>query len=220
MLTAAIVLVELFTSEGCSSCPPADAALLALEQSNAQVVAIEEHVDYWDHLGWRDPFSSKTFSDRQREYADALGRGRIYTPQMVVDGRRELIGSDAAGARGAIAAAAQVAKGNVSLRRDGDLLHVEVKDVPGSEPAEVRLVIAESGLSTKVERGENEGRTLRHASVARSVEWVGSVGKDRSASFQVALKTAPSWKRENLRAVVLVQAARSRLVLAAAALPL
>src|SRR5215470_16941428 len=105
------IVVELFTSEGCSSCPPADAFLAQLEARQpvvgAEVIAIEEHVDYWDQLGWRDPFSSADWTERQRKYAAVLGNGNIYTPQMVVNGSVEFVGSRERSGRSAIDQAAQ-----------------------------------------------------------------------------------------------------------------
>src|SRR5207244_6474025 len=99
MLLAALpILVELFTSEGCSSCPPADAVLARLHEKQpvpgVEIVALSEHVDYWNYIGWRDPFSDEQFSDRQSRYAKAVGRGRVYTPQVIVDGRLDVLGSD------------------------------------------------------------------------------------------------------------------------------
>nr|MBA2527451.1 DUF1223 domain-containing protein [Pyrinomonadaceae bacterium] len=111
------IIVELFTSEGCSSCPPADEVLARLEQSppvpGVEVIALSQHVDYWNRLGWADPFSSPQFSDRQKGYAQAFRQPRIYTPQMVVDGRAEFVGSDARRAREEIAKAAREPKAQV-----------------------------------------------------------------------------------------------------------
>src|SRR4051812_22956864 len=170
------VLLELFTSEGCSSCPAADAVLRGLEAqqpvAGALVIALEEHVDYWDNLGWKDPFSSARFTGRQNAYAGWLGRGRIYTPQLVVDGAHELVGSDAAAARDAIAVSAQARKPSLQLTEKAGKVTIALEALPAGEQAEVHLVVAELGLSTKVERGENEGRTLLHAAVARSFETV------------------------------------------------
>ena len=104
------VIVELFTSEGCSSCPPADSLLKKLSEEAAipgvEIIALEEHVDYWDHLGWKDPFSSSAFTERQNDYARKFGNGGAYTPQMVIDGQKEVIGSRSQEARELIQKAA------------------------------------------------------------------------------------------------------------------
>ena len=162
------VLVELFTSEGCSSCPPADDFLIRLEREqpvpDAEIIAISEHVDYWNRLGWADPFSSAAFSERQNQYARAFGTNQIYTPQMVVDGRTEFIGSQEGKARREIAQAAQAPKAKVGLVKESahphdDLIfmHVSVGQLPRITPndtGEVWLAITEGELSTDVRRGE------------------------------------------------------------------
>src|SRR5688572_1762117 len=108
------VLVELFTSEGCSSCPPADALLISFVQKQpvegVEIIAIGEHVDYWNHIGWTDRFSSASYSQRQAAYATKFGLGSVYTPQMVVDGAAELVGSERGAALRSIAEAAKRAK--------------------------------------------------------------------------------------------------------------
>lgn len=160
------VLVELYTSEGCSSCPSADAALEKLSHrqplEGVEVVALSFHVDYWNRLGWADPFSSPVFTRRQSGYAED---GEVYTPQLVVDGQRRYVGSGLR-AELAISARRKVAKVPVSL---------EVSRVPGGlavrasaeAEADVFVALAEDGLVSKVTRGENEGRTLPHAWVVR-----------------------------------------------------
>ena len=118
------VVVELFTSEGCSSCPPADALLAQLVSdqkiAGAEVIALEEHVDYWNHLGWTDPFSSQEFTFRQQEYEEKFRTGSVYTPQMIVDGRDEFAGGNMVRARAAIAKAAQAPKANIQLASSQD----------------------------------------------------------------------------------------------------
>src|SRR5579862_4403613 len=126
------VLVELFTSEGCSSCPPADALLSRLGRtqpiSGADIIALEEHVDYWDRLGWKDPFSSEAATARQSEYGQAFGGGQVYTPQMIVDGRTEFVGSSDTDALRAIRAASQASKPAVKLGWEkDDVLNVHVE---------------------------------------------------------------------------------------------
>src|SRR5215470_15527324 len=125
------VLVELFTSEGCSDCPAADRLLEQLDQSQpvpgAQIIVLSEHVDYWDRLGWKDPFSAHFFSERQEEYARRFRLDSVYTPQMVVDGEAEFVGSNGRQALAAVGAAARTKKAAVRLtHRSGNLVRVEV----------------------------------------------------------------------------------------------
>src|SRR5271155_5563313 len=140
--TRSPVLVELFTSEGCSSCPPADELLRRLDESQpvagAEVIALSEHVDYWDDGGWKDPFSAHANSERQDQYAARFRRGGVYTPQMVVDGEFEFVGSDARTAVQFIEKAASVQKVSVTLtsvqqNQDGKVsLHIEAAPLPNS----------------------------------------------------------------------------------------
>jgi hypothetical protein len=223
------VVVELFTSEGCSSCPPADALLQQLEEKQpvpgVEVIVLSEHVDYWNRLGWTDPFSSAEFSARQHRYAEAFRSGRVYTPQMIVDGHVEFVGSDARQARRAIEQAARAPKVPVSLERaedpSGTTLWVRIDNPPAvtKDTVEVILALTESGLESDVHRGENTGRRLQHTAVVRRLTVLGSTN---SAPFVTAagLRLDSSWKRRNLRAVVFLQQRQSRRVLGAAALPL
>lgn len=224
------VVVEVFTSEGCSSCPPADRLLARLDAASpvpgVEVIALEEHVDYWNHLGWKDPFSSAEFSRRQGAYSRAFGRDGVYTPQMVVDGQAELVGSDEGKARAAIVAAARRAKARVTLTPTaGRTFSVEVAGAPAARPGgrlEVWLAIVEGGLATQVPKGENAGRLLEHGPVVRSLSRLGALtgGAFRGeASFPagvpggaVALGGAG---RTDLRAVAFVQDAESRHILGA-----
>ena len=227
------VLVELFTSEGCSSCPPADALIARLDKSQpvagAEIIALKEHVDYWNHQGWRDPFSAAQFSKRQNAYASALGSHQVYTPQMVVDGRAEFVGSSEYEARQAIAAAARAVKLPIHLewapRAAAESISLQVRvdaagQLPRDDAAEVLLAITEDGLHSDVLRGENAGRKFEHYAVVRELKRIGSIPAQSPAAFtsqpNVALDKA--WKRENLRAVVFVQEVRSRRVLGAASL--
>lgn len=215
------VLVELFTSEGCSSCPPADALLIQLERqpiANAEIIVLSEHVDYWNRLGWTDPFSSAEFSRRQSRYSEAWGKDGVYTPQMVVDGRAEFNGSDGRRAQQAIARAAQEKKAVVKLALSGDRLRVEVTDLPPSGDAEVVLAITESNLISDVRRGENAGHTMAHTGVTRRMEVLGTAKPAFSADAKLTL--GKTWKRADLRAVVFVQERGSRRVLGAAAISL
>ena len=206
------VLVELFTSEGCSSCPPADAALAALARKGglegAEVVALELHVDYWNDLGWVDPFSAPEFTARQEDYARALRGDGLYTPQMVVDGWVSGVATQSALRRGVEKAAGRAkARLEVLVTSARPGLDVVVRPSPGLAG---RLVVAlsEDRLSSKVERGENRGLTLAHAPVARLLVDDGPV----SAEHHVRLGLAPGWKRDQLRVVAFVQEQGGRIV--------
>lgn len=175
------VLVELFSSEGCSSCPPADALLMRLLRDQpipgVRIVALSEHVDYWDDLGWRDPFSSRAFTERQQLYARRLRAGGVYTPQLVVAGAAHLVGSDERAAREAIAAAAAGGKrGGVSVSvvpGSAGVLEVAAHWPDGIE-AEVVVALVQAHATSEVALGENAGRTLEHVAIARRLFAVGS----------------------------------------------
>jgi hypothetical protein len=227
--TAAPVLVELFTSEGCSSCPPADELLARLEQTQpvagAEIIALSEHVDYWNRLGWADPYSSAEFSERQNSYARAFDTDDIYTPQMIVDGRVQFVGSNRDRARQAITDASRAAKARVeiSLRGatvDSANLAISISDLQSAwtgDSAEVLLAITESGLRSSVSRGENAGRSLHHTAVVRALSSLGSIdSQSKSFSAEPVVRIEEKWKRENLKAVVFVQERASRRVLGAA----
>jgi hypothetical protein len=166
------VLLELFTSEGCSSCPPADATLQHLEKeqplAGAEIIPLAWHVDYWDRLGWKDRFASARFSQRQYDYAQAKGWDQVYTPQAIVQGQDQAVGSDREGLEGLLRRAAQrpVTRLQVSLRRTAQGLRVQVRGAVAG--AALDLALVESGLRTQVQRGENEGVTLEHADVVRA----------------------------------------------------
>lgn len=214
------VIVELFTSEGCSSCPAADRILARLEQTQpvpgAQVVAVEEHVDYWNQLGWTDPFSSPQYRARQNDYALAFHANDIYTPQMIVNGQAVFVGSDMNRAYHEIGEAAQTATTLVELAtrpnsKDPSLLDLSVQvNKPNTvkwQDSNVYLAVTENGLSTFVRGGENRGRTLRHSAVVRSFGVIGRVSPQGANGGQLVstLRLPAEWKRENLRAVVFVQ---------------
>ena len=232
------VLVELFTSEGCSSCPPADEVLTRLDQQQpvpgAEVIALSEHVDYWNRLGWVDPYSSAEFSRRQGEYADAFKIDGNYTPQMIVDGRAEFVGSNVSKARDAIVKAALAPKATVQITRSNNSpgtktdvipLQVRVENLPllfNGGTVEVLLAITEDGLRSSVLRGENGGRLLKHTAVVRRLNVIGRIASQENRTFTANPTTnlASGWRRENLRAVVFVQDRESRRVLGAAAIRL
>ncbi|QKG56962.1 DUF1223 domain-containing protein [Hymenobacter sp. BRD128] len=224
--TGAPVVVELFTSEGCSSCPAADATLRELESSQpvagAEIIVLGQHVDYWNRLGWKDPFSDPAYTARQGQYAARFGSGS-YTPQAVVQGRTELVGSRRAALVAPIGQAAHAPLATVSLAGGlgGQPLRVRVASLPaGTGPAQVFLFITESGLATQVGGGENKGELLHHASVVRSLRPLGTAAPGAAFEASEPLALASGWNPAHLRAVVVVQAARTRQVVGAAAQPL
>ena len=166
------ILVELFTSEGCSSCPPAD-ALLAELAARSEVLALSLHVDYWDRLGWKDPFSSPAATQRQQRYADLLGLATIYTPQIVVDGKWQAVGSDRVEIEQALGSARRDRR-QVPVTLALDHGNAKITLGPGGDalPATVILIGFDRRHVTPVARGENAGRTLTHADVVRSIEEV------------------------------------------------
>jgi hypothetical protein len=204
------VLVELFTSEGCSSCPPADRLLAQLD---AQVVVLGEHVDYWDHDGWRDQFDAPAFSQRQEAYRRRFSLQAAYTPEMVVDGAVEFSGGDGGRALREIAKAADQPKTAIRIRRSGASLEVEVDAAASS--AGVYLALAQDSGASHVSAGENKGRDLHHVAIVRSIRRVGSV--QRGAPFRGSVKLPENAASE--RVVVFVQEADQGRVLGAAVLP-
>jgi len=219
------VVVELFTSEGCSSCPPADELLGQLSHDlaakNIQVIPLGFHVDYWDGLGWKDRFSSAGFTQRQEQYARALKVDGPYTPEMVVDGAVEFVGNNAGQAQQAIrqeASQPEVATVKISspLAEHVDIL---VKAPVAVGDAFVMLAITEDNLTTQVGSGENGGRTLHHTAVVRDLRRLGRL-HEGGFDATVPLKLAKEWKRPDLRAVVFVQQSDSGKIQGAASVAL
>ena len=221
------VIVELFTSEGCSSCPPADALLSEYAKSSpvpgVEVIALGEHVDYWNHGGWADPFSAAMFTARQNDYSNVFHLDSVYTPQIVVDGKAQLVGSDDDAARAAIVRAARLPKALVTLTETAPgRLSVSVGHLPASarnDPAEVYLAVTEDNLSSSVGGGENAGRRLRHSAVVRELVPIGAItGSTFAASPTVTLKSG--WRRGHLHAVVFAQERESRRIVGASEISL
>jgi hypothetical protein len=220
------VIVELFTSEGCSSCPPADEALRRLASTQpvpgVEIVAMSEHVDYWNSLGWTDPFSSAQFSQRQDEYAKAFGLDGIYTPQMVVDGREEFVGNDVAKAAQAISRVAAAAKKPFQLaatkvNADSVRLQVQIQPEPTGGSEEVYLAVTEDNLSSDVKRGENEGRVIAHTAVVRRLSLIGNIDRRNGFHAEPVIRLDRRWKPSELRFLIFVQDRKSRRILAAQA---
>lgn len=204
------VLVELFTSEGCSSCPPADTLLELLDP---QAIVLSEHVDYWDRLGWRDPFSSRTATQRQEAYARRFGLDGPYTPEMVVDGQVEFNGSDNRRAVEEIARAGTREKASVRLGRTTRGLQVDVDAAPAN--AVVYLAMAENSGTSQVSAGENKGRRLHHVAIVRSLRKIGSV--KRGSGFSQVVELGPDTAA--VRLVVFLQDAGMGRIYGAAVLP-
>jgi len=203
------VLVELFTSEGCSSCPPAD---LHLARLDSQVIVLSEHVDYWDQLGWKDRFSSHEFTARQEGYVRAFGIDGPYTPQMVVDGAAQFSGGDTRRAAQEIEKAARGPKAHISLSRSDAGVQVAIEGAP--HDADIWLAVADNNASTQVRNGENKGRTLNHVAVVRSLRKIGWAKRGKAFSRQVDLPGS-----SGQRVVVFLQEAGQAHVLGAALLP-
>lgn len=217
------VVVELFTSEGCSSCPPADDLLGHLRvptaAGEAEVIPLGFHVDYWNDLGWRDRFSSASFTNRQAGYAEKLGMNGSYTPQMVVDGTEEFVGSNARRAHEAIAkAAARPERVEVRLvSTEPEKITVRVKSTGAAVEGLVLLAITEDHLETSVGAGENGGHVLHHAAVVREFRPLGQL-KDGSFETTATVTPGSDWKLKDLRAVVFVQSAAQGEIEGAAAM--
>ena len=224
------VLVELFTSQGCSSCPPADELLILLDQqqpvAGALVIPLSEHVEYWNGLGWRDPFSAPQFTQRQQAYGTALAAGALYTPQMVVDGRMEFVGSQRKIAEEAVAraAAAPKAKLTLAVTRDAGRRPVSVgvavsgvRGLGARADLDLWLAVTEEGLATDVRRGENARRRLRHAAVVRRLEQIDTLPAPFPDRFEteVQVPLEPEWQMRSLRLVAFLQERTSRRVLGA-----
>jgi hypothetical protein len=229
------VIVELFTSEGCSDCPPADTLLDTLIATQpiagVEIIGLGQHVDYWDRLGWKDRFSSAALTNRQQLYQARFSTPSIYTPQMVVDGRAEFVGSDAAAARRAIERSQTTPHGavkiDVSSADQGQPLHVSISasDLPRlgrGDRADIIVAVTESGLRTDVKRGENHGRTLTHAPVVRYLATIGQIAADgsTSGSARADIPLAADRQRDHLALVSFVPELRGRTILASASVPL
>jgi hypothetical protein len=227
------VVVELFTSEGCSTCPPADVLLQKLEEmqpvAGAEIIPLEEHVDYWNHDGWIDPYSSQEWTARQLTY-QTLFKKDIYTPQFVVDGNTELVVSSPHAAVVELEKATQRAKAAVSITAGQSEEHgsqhftVSVGKLEGNtggDPAEVWLAVTEDGLHNSVSRGENAGRVLNHVATLRSLHKIGvadAAGASASFTGDALVKLKSDWDLAKVHVTVFVQKKKSREILGAASI--
>jgi len=219
------ILVELFTSEGCSSCPPADRLLEKFDSqpiAGAQLIVLSEHVDYWNHIGWTDPYSSALFSQRQSRYGDGFHLASVYTPQMVVDGNREFVGSSDREARAAFAQSQAESKVALHIQgasvRNGSLhAQIETGSLPqGSRKADVVVVVALSHAESEVARGENAGRRLTHVAVVRTLQRVATLSAGQSFNQEVTIPVERGVSSDNLRVVAFLQLSGQGRVLGAA----
>jgi hypothetical protein len=209
------VLVELFTSEGCSSCPPADALLAKLDHDqpvqNAEIIVLGEHVDYWDNLGWHDRFSSHQYTERQSEYSARLGVDGVYTPQMIVDGTDQFVGNDSFHARRSITSAAQRSKLDLSLSRPviNDRKISASVSLPASSASsshgDLYAALVDPTDTTDVRNGENGGRRLQHVGVVRNLQRIGTLKDLGSGPLNFSLNAPPDAKLAEMRVVVFAQ---------------
>jgi len=205
------VVVELFTSEGCSPCSQADEYLLELERTQpipgVEVIALGQHVDSWNGFGWYDPFSSRVMSNRQTDYNRLFDLDNVPAPQLVIGGQAQVSGSDPARTREEIARAAKAPQAKVEVSfRSASVARVKVDSLPRNMPvSDIWLAVTEGGLESTVNSGEKEGRTLRHSPVVRSIVMIGKVDADAPTTYSMHLKFSPKWKRDELKYVVFVQ---------------
>jgi hypothetical protein len=222
------VLVELFTSEGCSSCPPADGLLQKLDTfqpvAGAQLIVLSEHVTYWDHDGWKDPNSSAALTDRQSSYEPVVGEKEVFTPQMIVDGTQELHLTDAHQTQDLLKKAAATPKlavrisnvtidpGNPNILR----AHIETDENLEKHGGDVFVAVALDHVESQVLKGENGGHRLVHVAVVQQLTKVGKLQKGKSFAQDVQLKLNPGTDPKNLRLIALVQESGPGKVLGAA----
>jgi hypothetical protein len=204
-----VILAELYTSQGCSSCPPADRLLSSIDElaaDGADVIPLAFHVDYWDDLGWRDPFSDAAWTERQQQYAARVSQGRVYTPMMVVQGREHIVGSSQGEVSEALARAARAPASGASIegRAEGSG-RVAIDAHAGDAPARAYVALVESGIDTRVLRGENQGRVLHSDHIVRRLRRAFELAPHQRKSETVELALDPGWRREHLEVVLFLQ---------------
>jgi hypothetical protein len=224
---ASLVVAELFTSEGCSSCPPADEILNNLLQrqpfTSITVLGLSEHVDYWNRDGWVDPFSSADFTQRQLDYRSRVfTRNTVYTPQLVVDGHLEQVANDSRGVYRTILKSSLVPKANLKLTATADssrALQIKVQlpapsGVAVSNKTDVMIAITEDDLQADVHGGENGGQHLKHNGVVRKLVSIGTIQPAAQGwSGSASIPLAPEWKPANLKVIAFLQEQESRRII-------
>jgi hypothetical protein len=221
------VLLELFTSEGCSSCPPADRLLANLDEKQpvpgAELIVLSEHVDYWDRLGWKDPFSSSQYTARQQDYSSRPNFDGVYTPELVVDGRYGFVGSDGREASAAIQKALRERKvpiGISNVARNGNQVTARI-ELPAEQTLNgakgiLYVALADSRQESHVARGENSGRLLAHVAVVRVLRQVGAIDRNGAFSKDIGIPVQPASGASGLRIVAFIQDPKSGYVLGVA----
>jgi hypothetical protein len=222
------VLLELFTSEGCSSCPPADRLLEMLDRTQpiagTEIIVLSEHVDYWNSQGWHDPFSSAALTQRQGQYASKLNMESVYTPQLIVDGHSELVGSNAVKVKQVVELAAREEKASLRIETLGpqgkkSRVRVSSQHWPSgvSGRATLFLAIASNQAQSRVSAGENSGKQLTHVSVVRSLQSLGEIAVGVPLSRDVVIPVNPA-EKDSVRVVAFIQDIKSLRVLGVAQL--
>lgn len=227
------VIVELFTSEGCSSCPPADSLLEKLSHDQPfdgiEILALEEHVDYWNHLGWTDRFSSAQFSERQQQYSETIKDGGVYTPQMVVDGRVQFVGGRTQDAHDHIRWAASVPKALLRVspsapsavnKKSFAVSPENSSTLPSGAHLELWVAVTEKNLKSDVTAGENSGHSLQHAPVVRVLRKIQTVKPPLNAPVPFDLDLKENWDLANLTVIVFLAQKNSHQILAVGSSPI
>ena len=208
-----LTVVELFTSQGCSSCPPADEYLGVLAKQRG-ILALSEHVDYWDYIGWKDPFASPETTARQRAYGRDFGMSYVYTPQLVIQGMTHVTGSDRTKIQRLIKELSGARRLAVTATRDGDGLKIAIPAADWADgPARVLVALFDFRQENEVRRGENAGRTLSHTNVVRAMTEVGSWN---GAAKQIVVPAGRLAAKGRDGCAVLVQSTRNGRSLGAA----
>ena len=205
-----VPLLELYTSEGCSSCPPADKLFSALKPDSSKLIPLAFHVDYWDYIGWKDRFSKSEYSDRQRKTAAFAGAGFVYTPQFVLNGR-DFRGADNSRINSAIDSNQKLAsRANLKLDAEADAnggitlkTNAEAVNPKDITHADVFIALYENKLVSQVKAGENSGSTLKHDYVVR--ELFGAYQMSNQNQFSKNFTLKPEWKNKDAGAVIFVQ---------------
>jgi hypothetical protein len=222
------ILVELFTSEGCSSCPPADLWLQHLDATQpipgAEIIVLSEHVDYWDHDGWKDPYSLALSTERQSGYVRVMGLSTPYTPQAIVNGKSELRLNEPQQVSQVLvkeASAVQIPVHISALKVDGSApailrAHIDVNGGDVKRNADIVAVVALDHAKSQVAHGENGGRVLTHVAVAQEFVKVGKLQKGKLFSEDLEIKLLPNMDLQNLRLIIFVQEPEFGKVLGAA----